>query len=199
MVRYLFAAIGLLVGLALAGVFVLGTRQSEIALWESIQNSKDPAKFEIYLQEYPKGDFADLAENRLASSRRAEAEAEVKRTKADHHNELMESERKDAKEFWKTVTPRDAALLVSDTRPGNWPVFTLGDKDYNKDFSRLHLAARWGNDEIARLLLEKGADIYVRNRRGSAALDIARTRGYFFNTAKLVELLQTKLRQLKQK
>jgi formylglycine-generating enzyme required for sulfatase activity len=37
----------------------------EIAFWETIKDSKDPAEFEAYLQAYPKGRFVPLAEMRI--------------------------------------------------------------------------------------------------------------------------------------
>ena len=35
-------------------------------LWDSIEDSKNPADFEAYLKQFPKGLFSDLARNRLA-------------------------------------------------------------------------------------------------------------------------------------
>jgi class 3 adenylate cyclase len=37
----------------------------ELAFWESIKDSKDPAEFEAYLEQYPSGAFTALAEARL--------------------------------------------------------------------------------------------------------------------------------------
>ncbi len=39
--------------------------QQEFALWESIQNSKEPAPLEDYLRRYPSGKFSELAQFRL--------------------------------------------------------------------------------------------------------------------------------------
>jgi len=39
----------------------------EIVFWRSIQNSENPAAFKAYLTQYPEGDFAKLAEIRLAA------------------------------------------------------------------------------------------------------------------------------------
>jgi uncharacterized caspase-like protein len=39
--------------------------QIEIASWESIKNSRDPSEYRTYLKNYPRGMFAELAENRL--------------------------------------------------------------------------------------------------------------------------------------
>ena len=41
--------------------------QGEITFWESIRDSQNIADFEAYLDEYPGGDFATLAENRLVT------------------------------------------------------------------------------------------------------------------------------------
>ena len=37
----------------------------EITFWNSIQSSTDPADFQAYLDKYPHGYFADLANNRI--------------------------------------------------------------------------------------------------------------------------------------
>ena len=47
--------------------------QIEIAFWESIKDSKNAAELEAYLQKYPHGDFAAIAESRLAALKEAEA------------------------------------------------------------------------------------------------------------------------------
>jgi hypothetical protein len=41
----------------------------ELAYWNSIADSRNPADFESYLSQYPNGKFADLAKNRLAATR----------------------------------------------------------------------------------------------------------------------------------
>ncbi len=41
----------------------------ELAYWNSIANSDNPADFEAYLTQYPTGRFSELAKNRLAASR----------------------------------------------------------------------------------------------------------------------------------
>ena len=47
--------------------------QIEIAFWESIKDSKNAAELEAYLQKYPHGDFAAIAESRLAALKEARA------------------------------------------------------------------------------------------------------------------------------
>ena len=44
-------------------------RQMELAFWQSIEGSKDPADFEAYLRKYRDGTFTDLAGNRLRQLR----------------------------------------------------------------------------------------------------------------------------------
>ena len=40
--------------------------EREIVFWQSIKDSKNPADFEAYLAQYPKGEFRGLAQNRLS-------------------------------------------------------------------------------------------------------------------------------------
>ena len=40
-------------------------REIELAFWESVRESANPALIEAYLQKYPKGEFSTLAEIRL--------------------------------------------------------------------------------------------------------------------------------------
>jgi len=44
----------------------------ELAFWSSIQNSKDVADFDAYLKKYPRGNFADLARNRVRKLKAAQ-------------------------------------------------------------------------------------------------------------------------------
>jgi hypothetical protein len=43
------------------------TADRELAFWESVKDSRDPADFQAYLDQYPSGTFAALAHNRLAA------------------------------------------------------------------------------------------------------------------------------------
>ena len=43
------------------------TADRELAFWESVKDSHDPADFQAYLDQYPGGTFAALARNRLAA------------------------------------------------------------------------------------------------------------------------------------
>jgi len=44
-----------------------GAGDAELMFWDSIKDSSNPADFEAYLEQYPKGRFARLARNRLGS------------------------------------------------------------------------------------------------------------------------------------
>ncbi len=46
----------------------------ELAFWEAAKDSSNPAELEAYLERYPQGEFAALAEPRLEALREAEAE-----------------------------------------------------------------------------------------------------------------------------
>jgi hypothetical protein len=43
------------------------TADRELAFWASVKDSRDPADFQAYLDQYPSGTFAALARNRLAA------------------------------------------------------------------------------------------------------------------------------------
>ena len=49
--------------------------QYELTFWESIKDSEDPAEFVAYLEKYPGGAFAVLAETRLKALRQPQASA----------------------------------------------------------------------------------------------------------------------------
>ncbi len=65
--HYLSGTSGVVTTPALAAVRL----QQEIAFWQSIAASDNPADFEAYLEQYAAGRFARLAENRLAALREA--------------------------------------------------------------------------------------------------------------------------------
>ena len=157
------------VGKPVARPVVAPVVDKDTIFWQSIRNSKDPADYGAYLESYPGGGFAALARKRFASLQRAKTERR-RREEAPRRKELMELERKDPQGFWKDVTRRDAELLVSDTRPGSWPAFTT---DWGEGQSRLHIAAVNGNDDVVRVLLERGADINARTSTQRTPLHIA--------------------------
>jgi len=54
----------------------------EIVFWQSIKDSKNPADFEAYLAQYPKGEFRGLAQNRLSELKTAQQAALAPRAPA---------------------------------------------------------------------------------------------------------------------
>ena len=52
---------------ASVGTAVADSGGLELAFWQSIQNSTNPADFEAYLRRFPNGVFSELAQNRLSA------------------------------------------------------------------------------------------------------------------------------------
>jgi adenylate cyclase len=75
----------------------------ELAFWESINESTDPAEFAAYLEQYPDGSFAALAEARRQSLVEAEAAPAPETTEADT-TELT---------FWDSVKDSDNPAMYS--------------------------------------------------------------------------------------
>jgi hypothetical protein len=74
MVARILLAIAL--SLAAASAVAQGSDPAEITFWESVRDSKDPAELRAYLQRYPTGAFAFLAQRRLAALEGAPAAAQ---------------------------------------------------------------------------------------------------------------------------
>ncbi|MCK9199972.1 MAG: protein kinase [Gallionella sp.] len=52
-------------------------RKNDIDAWQRITNSREPADFQRYLQDYPDGEFAELARRRIAALTEAAAQARL--------------------------------------------------------------------------------------------------------------------------
>jgi adenylate cyclase len=76
------------------------TPEFELAFWESIKDSEDPGEFAAYLEKYPGGAFAVLAETRLKSLQ--EQEAAARREPRADEVELA---------YWDTVKDSDNAEM----------------------------------------------------------------------------------------
>jgi serine/threonine-protein kinase len=79
--------------------------EAEVEFWRSIQNSDDPDEFEVYLQEFPAGTYAQLARIKIAKLRepleRAHKEAAEKARREaaeDAKRKAEERERREAEE-----------------------------------------------------------------------------------------------------
>lgn len=75
----------------------------ELAFWESIKESTDPAEFAAYLEQYPGGSFAALAEARRQSLTEAQEAPVPEKTEADT-TELT---------FWDSVKDSDNPAMYS--------------------------------------------------------------------------------------
>ena len=91
---------------------------------------------------------------------------------------LTTSEKRKPVDFWATATLEQAELLISDVSAKDWPVFITGPKDWQKELSRLHLAAEAGNEQIVQFLLEKGTDINARDGSQNTPLHRAASYGH---------------------
>ncbi len=89
----------------------------ELAFWESVRASHDPADFRAYLARFPNGSFADLARNRLAggSDKRGATQAIVVAPAAGATADPSTPEGKEALllRLLGTVQPVSAGLLAS--------------------------------------------------------------------------------------
>ncbi len=75
----------------------------ELAFWESIKESTDPAEFTAYLEQYPEGSFAALAETRRQALTEAQAAPVPENPEADT-TELT---------FWDSVKDSDNPAMYS--------------------------------------------------------------------------------------
>lgn len=70
---------------------------SDLAFWDAIKHSTNGADFAAYLEQFPNGAFAPLAQVRLAQSRQAGAEAEAQANAVDPTEAA----------FWRSVVASD--------------------------------------------------------------------------------------------
>jgi lipoprotein NlpI len=97
-------------------------RAVEVTFWNSIKDSKDPADFVAYLEQYPQGNFARLARNRLnLLTGNSLADATPAPAKQAQPTPAVES----------PAPVQEAAALATapDNAPGNAPGNALGDPD----------------------------------------------------------------------
>jgi serine/threonine-protein kinase len=71
--------------------------EAEVEFWRSIQNSTDPAEFDVYLEEFPLGTYAQLARLKIAKLREP-IEAARKAAEEKARLEAEEQARKEAEE-----------------------------------------------------------------------------------------------------
>ena len=80
--------------------------QVELAFWQSVQSSEDPAEYEQYLRKYPEGAFASLAQARLVSMRDTERSSPIDRSvELAFWDSIKDSEARDAFEAYLEKYP----------------------------------------------------------------------------------------------
>jgi serine/threonine protein kinase/membrane protein involved in colicin uptake len=90
-----------------------GSQEVEVEFWRSIKDSDDPEDFDLYLQQFPRGAYAKLAERKIAKLRKPEATGsgshsvrdaststaeidELRRLEAEHRRQAEELARRHA-------------------------------------------------------------------------------------------------------
>jgi len=81
------------------------TMEMELAFWQSIQNSKNPASFKAYLEQFPQGTFAALAKVKINEHEKKKIEGGQKRPEAEKTKIV------------KKETPNIGAIEPSVTKP----------------------------------------------------------------------------------
>ncbi|MCX7961347.1 MAG: serine/threonine protein kinase [Burkholderiales bacterium] len=100
--------------------------EAEIEFWRAIQDSNDPAEFELYLEQFPEGTYAPLARHKIAQAKarrdaeekaRREAEAEARREAEERaRREAEQRARREAEEASRREAEQKAAREVEERR-----------------------------------------------------------------------------------
>ena len=98
------------------------TMEMELEYWKSIKNSKNPALFKAYLEQFPQGTFAALAKAKINEHERKKLEEDRKRIEAEKKRIAIEEERKrleaEKTKIVKKDAPKVAAVKSSLVKPG---------------------------------------------------------------------------------
>ena len=81
----------------------------ELAFWDAIKESKDPADYQAYLNKYPEGDFAELARIRLERLKAPQAEPEKQSAEDAHPSRKGAAQKAAAPKTARTKTPPSSA------------------------------------------------------------------------------------------
>jgi len=125
----------------------------EVAYWSSISNSTNPADFESYLNLYPKGNFADIARNRLQA---------VKSGKLAQSTETRAA----GEEGRSTVTTKSPMTAKSGGAAGTGSTFRFSDNEGENAIK----AAEFLSISCRDLIRNKRVRVQMSNRSGGGAL-----------------------------
>ena len=138
------------------------------ALWEEIKESRDPEDYAAYVRAYPRGVYVELAQRRLRKYREA-----WKVATAGNTLDAFLSYLRDYPEGRFAETARRNVQELADAKADD----DLGD-------TGLHWAVKENLVEVARVLLDAGADVSARSGYEGAALSVDRNTPLHFAVMK---------------
>ncbi len=83
----------------------------DLAFWESVRDSTNPAAYEAYLQQFPNGDFASLARTRLSAAEAERRAAEEAKRKEAERKEAERKAQQETQTALLTPPPQTAVSL----------------------------------------------------------------------------------------
>ena len=166
----------------------------DLAFWDSIKDSTNPANFEAYLQQFPNGAFTPLARVRLAELSGAQTNRESA-PEADTHDDLREAAYENDLAAVQAFLAKgadieardrdgDTALHMAAIQAGPAVIAALiaGGADPNARSTEgqtpLFHAAEHGNLQAVKALLAAGADVNARNKDSHTPLFYAIDQGH---------------------
>jgi ankyrin repeat protein len=125
----------------------------DLAFWESIKDSTDPAGYQAYLEQFPDGAFAPLARLRLVELGAGDSGRDAAPSTAAH-DDLREA-----------AYENDLAAVEAFLAAGA----DLEARDADGD-TALHMAAIQADSAVISALVVAGADVNARSKRGETPL-----------------------------
>ena len=158
----------------------------DLAFWDSIKGSTNPANFEAYLQQFPNGAFTRLARVRLAELSGGQSDRQSV-PEASGHDDLREAAYENDLAAVQTLLAEGADIEARDNdgdtalhmaaiqaSPAVIAALIAGGADPNalstSDQTPLFHAAEHGNLPAVKALLAAGADVNARNKDGHTPL-----------------------------
>lgn len=159
--------------------------QQEIAFWQSIAASENPADFEAYVEQYPAGQFARLAGNRLAALRNARStivdrgnpsDSPLRDPRAEGGDRDLTAYRSAESVFWESM--RDSSVLADfDDYLGRWPggAYARMARRRLLELAEAELLQAARRDDVAtvRAMVARGAGVEAQDGSGNTPLHYA--------------------------